>query len=158
MRACSARLPLPVARACSRSRLGLLQQRQGLGQASGERIGIPQVGHHSGEKEIHLAGLADVETLGQQGNGMGEVAAQQVEIACAPQGNGQTEDVMRGLGDVDRLTDIDESLRKCAQLRQAPGHRGPDTRGTRPRASESCWSTSSVSVATMPRQMSTACR
>ena len=68
--------------------LGLLQQRQGLGQASGERIGIPQVGHHSGEKDVHLAGLADVETLGQQGHGVGEVAAQQVEVARAPQGNG----------------------------------------------------------------------
>ena len=38
---------------------------------------------------------------------------------------------MRGLGYGDCLTDIDESLRKRAQLRQAPGHRGPDTRGTR---------------------------
>ena len=62
---------------------------------------------------------------------MGEVSPEQVEMAYAPQGNGQTEDVMRGLGDRDRLAAIDESIRECAQLRQAPGHRGPDTRGTR---------------------------
>ena len=58
---------------------------------------------------------------------MGEVTAQQVEIARAPQGKGKTEDVMRGLGDRDRLTTIDESLSKCAQLRQAPGCIGPGT-------------------------------
>ena len=136
MRACCDEASPPSGPGLLLECLGLLQKRQGLGQASGERIGIPQVGHHSGEKEVHLAGLADVETLGQQGNGVGEVAAQQVEIARAPQGNGQTEDVMRGLGDVDRLTAIDESLRKRAQLRQAPGHRGPGTRGTRAQSIE----------------------
>ena len=38
---------------------------------------------------------------------------------------------MRGLGYGDGITDIDETLRKCAQLRQVQGYRGPDTRGAR---------------------------
>jgi hypothetical protein len=38
---------------------------------------------------------------------------------------------MRSLGYGDGITDIDETLRKRAQLRQAQSHRGPDTHGTR---------------------------
>ena len=62
---------------------------------------------------------------------MGEVATQQVEVACGPPGTGSAEDVMRGLGYGDGLADIDKTLRNAPRLRQAQGHRGPDTHHTR---------------------------
>src|SRR5215831_5074571 len=58
---------------------GLLEQRQRLSEAPGERIGISQVRGNPGEYVLDVPGLTDAKAPFEHGNGLGEVPFAEAE-------------------------------------------------------------------------------